>query len=188
MRLHALRSNPEIRRHNQRMFLLPVAYAAMGMTTYSLLLFFATLSPLEIQFLCAILNVVTAGTTACAIFHFLPTIVRRLERVESMLEIEEEEEEEETSSVHSSSSSASSSSSNFTVLDRSVEERDGKLIITTILGPAEAELRELVESPSEPELTEETAEFAELLEGMVPSADQSECPIASTNTNEKKDN
>jgi hypothetical protein len=158
-----------------RMFLvLPVksllACAAMGMSTYSIVLFLASLSPLEIQFLCAILNVVTAGMSVCALFHFLPQILRRLEALEKMLEIEDLDGESE-----GSQDSNSSHQSSFTILERTVEEKDGKLFVTTVFGADVSELKELAESPVESRETEDTTEFADLL-------------AAATNTDEKKEN
>jgi hypothetical protein len=147
-----------------------LACAAMGMSTYSLVLFLASLSPLEIQFLCAILNVVTAGMSVCALFHFLPQILRRLEALEKMLEIEDLDGESEQSQ-----DSDSSHQSAFTLLERTVEEKDGKLFVTTVFGEADvSELKELAESPVESRETEDTTEFADLL--------------AATNTDEKKEN
>jgi hypothetical protein len=77
--------------------------ATIGMSSYSLLMLMVTLSPLEIQFLCAILNVLTAGVAVCTVVHFLPQILARLDRVERLLEEEEVPAASETASEASES-------------------------------------------------------------------------------------
>ena len=96
----------------------------------------------------------------------------------------------EDSASDTSEKSQGSQGSAFTVLERSIEEKDGRLVITTVFGPTESELKEFAESPVEPTEPEETAEFAELLEGVFPSngpAIDLLADHAATITSEKKD-
>ena len=129
-----------------QMLLLPVKsvllVSTVGFSLYSFVAFLVTATPLEIQFLCAILNVFTAGIGMCTVFHFLPEILHRLDKLEAM------------------ENASASDVSIYTIHDRHVESGN---MITTTFGATTEELREMVESFPPPEESEETAEFADLL-------------------------
>jgi hypothetical protein len=158
-------------------------YLAIGMSSYSLFTFLLTASPLELQFMMIFTNLCSLGVGIIVVFQYIPQI---LDAVGTLLELsmnsksdskcnedalfedhqdaveaeeaeEDEEMEEEAEKVYVQTS-------------RHVEEKDGRLIITTTYEPATAEadeteeVREMVElSPPQESPTEETAEFADLL-------------------------
>ena len=134
----------------------PNMFSAMTIPTITI----TAIPVIPIPAISLLANVIAAGTGLCMVFHFLPQILARLDRVEKLLEVQDEE-------------SVGSEASSLTVLDRIVEERDGKLTITTVFGYTDkiGELVESLESPLEPVVTEETAEFAGLLEGASEFAD-----------------
>lgn len=159
-----------------------LTYFAFGMSTYSLFTFLLTASPLEIQFLGVLLNLVSVGL---GIF-IASRIINELAEMEHAISqmggcrvcrccdgtIEENNNqysEEDTEATEVAEATESEETPELYVqTQRHVEEVDGKLIITTtyesILEDETEEVREMVEnSPTEPSPTEETAEFADLL-------------------------
>ncbi len=142
------------------MFFPAVLCTAAGMSMYSVMVFFITFSPLEIQFLCAILNVITAGMTAYTVLHYLPQILGRLEQLEYTV----------VQLLDCGDDTASTTSNATTATTATTETNATK-------SSHIPEWKELTECPVESRETEETLEFADLLSANAANA-----------TDEKKDN
>jgi hypothetical protein len=146
-------------------------YGAVGLSTYSMFVFLLTASPLELHFMWILMNLCSVGIGLYLVLNALYGIVCDFEK--------------ETSDCHNTYTAASTDDSlddaatdstlHYVEEDRVVEEKNGKLIMTITYAPlfpiptkadeCEEELREMVEkSPLEESPTEETTEFADLLE------------------------
>jgi hypothetical protein len=154
-------------------------YLAIGWSSYSLFTFLLTASPLELQFITVLTNLFSLGLGIVVVFHHIPQI---LDSIGAVLELSMnsksdnqrnadalfEDQAEDAEDVDDEDMSEKESV--YVQTSRHVEEKDGRLIITTTYEPATAEadeteeVREMVElSPPQESPTEETTEFSDLL-------------------------
>ena len=163
---------------NNMLVILPVKslllYLAMGMSTYSMITFLLTASPLEIQFLGVLLNFCSVGFGIYMTTVWFPQISAQLAQIgegreclccEDAEDAEDEEDEED----------AEDAAETYEQTDRQVVEKDGTLIITTTFRKVHSEsdtdststveeVREMIEkTPPQESPTEMTTEFADLL-------------------------